>query len=192
MKTRILAILKQSIRILIPFVMLSFTYAFWFVFDIFINNDFHINSFGYNAMDQGLLPFYMFLWLFLVDYIRPIKNWYEDEENQKESFTEALRNTWREGSIFSTFMYRLLINGRGFAYFVLAVNYDVNVVYLELTLIRVVISWIAALLLCLLIPNFIGATLEEKKMTFSPFNIIVKCAGTVAITISLILLKEVY
>jgi hypothetical protein len=83
---------------------------------------------------------------------------------------------------------------------VLAVNYDLTVVYLELTLIRVLMSWLGAILVTLAIPKyvvgkvynirFIGTTPEERKATFSPVNIVLKCIGTAAITASLILLNK--
>jgi len=191
-KDKIITGILSTIRILIPFVMLAITYAFWFVWNKYINFSFHVNPFGYNALDQGLLPFYVFPWLFIVDYIKPLKHWYEDEVNYNESFFQSLKSWWKETSLFNTFMYRMFINGRGFAYFVLAVNYDLTLVYLELTLIRVILSWFGALVLCLLLPRFIGATPEERKATFSPWNVILKCAGTISITTGLIVLNEVY
>jgi len=191
-KERVIFFVKSSFRLFVPFCLLSVTYAFWFFFQKYVDNVFHVNAFGYNALDQGLLPLYLIPWLFLVDFIPPLKLAYEDENNMKESFIEATKQTWKEASTLNLFCYRLFINARAFAYFLLAVNFDLTLVYLELTLIRVIISWLGSLVLCLLFPKFIGTTEEEKKATFSPLNIILKVAGTISITGSLILLNSVY
>jgi hypothetical protein len=68
-----------------------------------------------------------------------------------------MRNSMNWGRGFWTlFAYRLLTNGRAIAYFYLAVMYELDKVYVELTLIRIVLSWGAAMIISALVPNFIG------------------------------------
>eukprot|EP01116_Phalansterium_solitarium_P008504 TRINITY_DN22412_c0_g1_i1.p1 TRINITY_DN22412_c0_g1~~TRINITY_DN22412_c0_g1_i1.p1 ORF type:complete len:461 (+),score=88.70 TRINITY_DN22412_c0_g1_i1:105-1385(+) len=185
----VLNILKASVRIIIPFLLLSVTYALWFIIQKYSDDHYSVTAFGYNALDQGLLPFYVFPYLFLIDFIKPFRRAYEEPENYHENFFQAIKNTWHEMSIIDVFLYRLFINGRAFAYFFLAVSYDLTVVYLELTLIRVLLSWLASCVLILLIPKFVGASIEERKTTFHWINLILKALGSGAVTASLILLN---
>jgi len=184
--------LKSSLRVFVPFSMLAVTYALWFVIQKYVDNDYHVNAFGYNALDQGLLPFYIFPYLFVVSLWAPVKQFYEDDENMNETFWESIKNTWKESNLLTLFFYRLFINGRAFAYFILAVNYNLTVVYLELTLIRVIMSWLGAIVVCLLMPKFIGATPEERKATFKLINLALKFLGTGCVVASLIVLNVVY
>ena len=87
-------------------------------------------------------------------------------------------------------MYRGLINARAIGYSFLVVKYDVNLVYLELTLVRVVLSWAGSLLMILLFPRFIGATLQEKALVLKPVNLALKALGSAAIIASLVLLNR--
>jgi len=90
----------------------------------------------------------------------------------------------------TVFLYRLLINGRGMAYFYLGIMYDLDVVYLELTLVRVILSWVGAIILCALVPAFIGVSTGEAKRVFHPVNVLFKCCGTVFVVLALVLINR--
>ncbi|KAJ5069921.1 hypothetical protein M0811_11433 [Anaeramoeba ignava] len=183
---------KESIlkKLFLPFAILSFTYSVWFVSQTYFNNNCRINAFTYTSVDQVLLPFYLYPFMFLMDYVSPFKKCFYDGSDKIETLIGALLPTWKESSIFNLFVYRLLINGRAFIYYYLAILYDINLVYLQLTLIRIVFSWVGSLILCLLVPKFIATTKAEKDQTFSLFNIILKITGSIIVVVSLILLNE--
>ncbi|GAM18457.1 hypothetical protein SAMD00019534_016320, partial [Acytostelium subglobosum LB1] len=184
----------MSLRILIPMMLLCLANALWMETSLFYNNDFRVNAFGYNSLDQILLPFYLFPFMLIVDFIPPLKKVILTEEDASESLLTAIKNTWTETkhwkNLGSLFLYRFLINSRAIIYFYLAIEYDLTLVYLELTLIRVVLNWIGAVILNLLVPKFINATAEERRKTFLPVNIILKCAGTAGVVASLIILNK--
>jgi len=188
LKSRMATIFLSSLRVFLPFILLSFTYALWFVIQRTVNNVYHVNAFAYNSLDQGLLPIYVFLYLALTDFFIPFRKCYEEPENYEERFLQSIKSSWHEASLVNLFVYRFFINGRAIAYFFLTVNYDLDLVYLELTLCRVLFSWFGALILTCF-PQFIHTTLEEKKTTLSPFNLVLKFIGTTAIVLSLILLN---
>ncbi len=56
-------------------------------------------------------------------------------------------------------------------------------------LIRIVLSWLAALVVCGLFPDFIEMSRQERYTTFSPLNILLKTAGTIVIIAALLLLN---
>ena len=72
----------------------------------------------------------------------------------------------------------------------IANQYDLAKSYLELTLIRVLLSWLSSLVCILLIPKFIAATKQEVVVFKDWFNLILKIIGSVLVTVSLILMNE--
>jgi hypothetical protein len=165
-----------------------------FVFMKFFTDSYRVNAWGYNSLDQGLLPFYTFPFLLLIDSVPFLKRNFENEQDCQETFFQAVRGTCAEitsswDSFWTVFVYRGLINGRAVFYSFIAVWYDLDVVYLELTLIRICLSWIASLVLCIWAPRFIRTTVEEKKMIFSRANLALKIVGTCVVGAALIVLN---
>ena len=201
-----------------PFVMLSFTYALYFVLMLYYNDECKVNMWGYNAYDQVVLPLYMFPMFFLVEMVPPLNRYFNDKpvgevayhpigdaDNATvgevqlvdgESFMEAVRHSIREllenkcAGLVNMFVYRLLINARAVAYTYIAVRYNLSSSYLELTLIRVVLSWVASLCLVLVVPKFIDAADDERRKLKDPLNIVIKVLGTAAIVGSLVIIHD--
>eukprot|EP01132_Coremiostelium_polycephalum_P004995 gene4995-6219_t len=86
--------------------------ALWMETSLFYNDQFRTNAFGYNSLDQVLLPIYLFFFMVIVDIITPLKKLFLNEEDQKENLIQACKTTWKESSLINLFIYRLLINGR--------------------------------------------------------------------------------
>ncbi|EAL73729.1 hypothetical protein DDB_G0268552 [Dictyostelium discoideum AX4] len=183
-------IIIRAIKIFIPLVMLAIANALWMETSLFYNDQFRTNAFGYNSLDQTLLPFYLFPFMILIDFVKPLKRTFLNDSDQNESLVQAVKSTWKESNLLTLFIYRLLINGRAIMYFYLAIEYDLTMVYLESTLVRVVMNWLGAIVLNLLLPKWINATPEERKKTFHPINLILKCVGTAGVVASLIILNK--
>ncbi|KYQ94060.1 hypothetical protein DLAC_04335 [Tieghemostelium lacteum] len=190
LKERVKSLVLRGIKILIPMFLLCIANALWMETTLFYNDQFRTNAFGYNSLDQILLPFYLFSFMLVIDLIKPLKKAFYNSDDQEESLLQAVKSTWKETSLPVLFIYRFLINGRAIMYFYLAIKYDLTLVYLELTLIRVVLNWLGAILLNLLVPKWINATAEEKRKAFHPVNIVLKCIGTVGVVVSLIILNK--
>ena len=92
----------------------------------------------------------MGLFLLVADYIPFLKRSMvaKTADGMNESLGQAVRTTWQKlaannyRGLATIFFYRLLINGRAIAYFFLAVQFNLDQVYVELTLIRIVLSWV--------------------------------------------------
>ncbi|EGC35129.1 hypothetical protein DICPUDRAFT_79130 [Dictyostelium purpureum] len=184
------SILIRGLKILIPITLLALANALWMETSLFYNDQFRTNAFGYNSLDQCLLPFYLFPFMLLIDVIKPLKNAFLSEEETKESLVQAVKSTWNETSLWTLFIYRFLINGRAIMYFYLAIEYDLTMVYLESTLIRVFMNSIGAVLLNLIVPKWIDATPEERKRTFYPVNLFLRLAGSAGVVVSLLILNK--
>jgi hypothetical protein len=208
-----------------PFVMLSFTYALYFVLMLYYNDTCKVNMWGYNAFDQVVLPLYIFPMFVLVEMVPPLNRYFDDKpvgsarppasayhpiatedaddgaaatptSETAETFVEAARHAWVEltenrcAGLLNMFIYRLLINARAMAYTYIAVRYNLSSSYLELTLIRVVLSWMASLGLVLVVPRFIDAAEDERRKLKDPVNIGIKVVGTALIVGSLLIINK--
>eukprot|EP01135_Chromosphaera_perkinsii_P008904 Nk52_evm14s1524 gene=Nk52_evmTU14s1524 len=299
------SLVGSSLRILVPFLMLSVCYCLWFVLMRYYNSKCRSNAWGYNAIDQGLLPFYVVPYLFgavsvaniiarkrveksqsgpsgpvlpiygegadfsIMTGMEPtssgrggtssnfnagtyrlLQTSPADDDDLSEvsgegntsdigngnssthlspswsqrrsrgQSTNTLRSSggsfvfdhvqleqneaalakpaaFKLGAHYSTmpirdflllwyseldfktvFFYRLCINTRAFMYTYLAIFYDMKVVYLEVQLIRVIMSWMASFFLCWVHPRFIQASEGEVKVVFHPLNLALKGIGT--------------
>ena len=189
--------IKSHLPLLLPFALLATVYAMYFVIMLFYNDHCRSNMWGYNSVDQVLLPLYLLSMFFLID-ISPtkIRTTLTTAEDKKETFAQAFRGMLREltankcAGLLHMFTYRLLINGRALAYSYIAVRYNLASSYLQLTLIRVVLSWMASVVLVLVLPKFIQAEPFEQVKLKDKVNITLKIIGTVIIVGSLLLLHE--
>lgn len=179
-----------------PFTMLSAAYAVYFVLMDYYDERCKVNLWGYNAFDQVMLPVFIYPFFALADLVRPVRHLFVSDGELHETFWEAVKGAARElfgnrGKGFWTmFAYRGLINARAMAYTYIAIVYDLSTSYLQLTLIRVGLSWVVALLLVLLVPKLIEADEGEQRRLKDPVNICLKVVGTGAIVASLIVLNH--
>jgi len=185
--------LFKLLRLAFPFSILAITYALFFVIQLYFSDECRTNAWGYNSIDQVLLPFYVYPYLFIVDLVPCFKKIIESENDRKETFWQAVKATWYEAKYFgfvNLFIYRGFVNARAMLYSYLTVMYNLNVVYLELTLIRVVLSWIGSLFLILIVPRFIHTDRDERATFLYPINLILKTFGSAAIVAALLLLNN--
>ena len=181
-----------------PFTMLSFAIVLYFVLMKYFNDECRINMWGYNSFDQVMLPLYIYPVFLVIDLVKPMKRLIEEEGiDQEESFREAFVGMIRDLFVTSKgvgflhmFVYRLLINARAMGYSYIAIAYNLTDSYLELTLIRVILSWIASAVVILIVPSFILAQKREREKIVDKVNLLLKLVGTVAIVGSLIILNK--
>ena len=98
--------------------------------------------------------------------------------HSRNPWLDFVKLWYEELDVKTVFMYRLCINVRAFMYTYLAIFYDMKIVYLEVQLIRIIMSWIGSFILCWVHPGFIKATPGEVKVVFHPVNLGLKFIGT--------------
>lgn len=185
-----------AMRVFLPFTALSIAYGMWFVSQKAFNDDYRTNVFGYTSIDQVLAPFFMLPFLLVVDQVGALRRQCVPVEERHQDFFAACRSTVKQlfahrgRGLGTVFLYRLLINARAMAYFYLSVQYDLAAVYLELTLVRIILSWVMALFVCVLAPGFIGLGKAEQNTIFHPANLVLKFVGTGLIIGALFLLDN--
>lgn len=191
--SRVFKMIRRKLPLLGPFALLSFAYALYFVIMLYYNDKCKVNMWGYNSYDQVTLPLYIFGLFFIVDSIAPCRRTIKWDE-QDESMIDACRQCFRELSgnygagFWNMFLYRLLINARAVAYTYITVQYNLSSSYLELTLIRVVLSWVVSLVLVLVVPSFIKSEAVEQLKLKDVVNLGLKVLGTGAIVGSLLII----
>jgi hypothetical protein len=185
------------VPLLLPFGALATVYAVYFVLMLLYNDQCKSNMWGYNSVDQVLLPLYLLLMFIVIDVCpKPLRNTFTANEDKQESFVQAFKGAVGQmlsnkgEGLLNLFTYRLLINGRALVYSYIAVRFDLSTSYLQLTLIRVVLSWLASLFLVLVFPRFIRTESEEQAKLKDRVNIALKILGTVLIVGSLLLLHK--
>jgi hypothetical protein len=187
--------LFRLMPLIVPFTLLSLTYALYFLVMKYFNDTCKLNAWGYNAFDQVALPPFVFGMFFLVDAFQWTRTKFESDEDQKETYLEAIKATYVEmtsnkcAGFWHCFAYRGLVNARAMIYTYLAIQYDLNQVYLQLTLIRVALSWVGSVVLVLVIPKFIQTSNKERAIILDKVNLALKVMGTVCIVTALILLQ---
>eukprot|EP00760_Papus_ankaliazontas_P008166 PhM_4_TR13681/c0_g1_i1/m.75395 len=188
--------IMRLMPLMVPFALLAVTYALYFVMQVYYTETCKMNTWGFNAFDQVALPPFVFGMFFLVDSFQWTRTRFEEEADQHESFAGAFKAMVAEQTgnrfegFWTMFVYRGFINARAMIYTYLAVLYDLNKVYLQLTLIRVALSWAGALVLVLVVPKFIRTSHHEKLTILDPVNLSLKIVGTVAIVASLVILQQ--
>eukprot|EP00741_Cyanophora_paradoxa_P005621 tig00000912_g5449.t1 len=176
--------LQRTLAVLVPFFALSFSYCLWFVTQKYFHDDYGLNAWGYTAVDQGLLPLYIVPFLYAAaasPTLAPAVGF-----RPGEGVREVAAGAWERAPLASLFAYRLLANGRALLYFYLIILYDMAAVYVTLTLVRVLLSWLVSVGLCLLAPGLVGTPPEERAAVLAPRALALKAAGSLCILAALL------
>ncbi len=136
-----------------------------------------LNMFGYAAQDQVLLPLFTIPLAIAMD--RPsLGQW-----------RAVAAQTWREFSLPTMLGYRGLSFAREFAFFFLATRFNLSSVYLEMTLLRIILAWVAGIAVVLAIPAFVAVTREEaERVTKDKRNQAIKVTSAILITAVLVMI----
>lgn len=100
---------------------------------------------------------------------------------------------WHHTDVFTFLVligFQGLLLAREFFYFYVATTFDVSYSYLELTLVRILMSWVATFGICFWVPEFINATAQEVEKTFAIPNISVRILGSILVLFSLLVLNK--
>jgi len=147
--------------------------------------------FGYAAADQILLPITTIPALLLVNAIPSVRAIFEPEDSPAESFVALGKRTWAETSLRDMAAFRSTMFAREFLFFFLVTHYpDINLVYLEMTLIRLCLSFLASLVVCKWGASFIHLSFRESAKTLHPINITTRALGTCVVTVAIILFNS--
>ncbi|GCA62487.1 hypothetical protein KIPB_003863 [Kipferlia bialata] len=115
-----------------------------------------------------------------------------DDTARLRGFKGALCRFWadinaafREGSMFDTFMYRLFMNVKAILYAYFAIMYDTNMVYMQLNLMRTMLSWVGSLCLATIFPRVTHVSGLEQRRMLTPVYLLPKCLGSVLVCLAL-------
>ena len=101
-----------------------------------------------------------------------------------------MQQTWQETQLLTLVPFRALMLGREFLFFYLATAFDLAPTYLQMTLLRVVLSWLASILACTLLRAYVGVVPQETMRTLAPVNLALKAVGTVLVVYAVMVLHS--
>ena len=188
----------HSAAVAAAFAILALTAGIGIVVTTYFEHRAGLNMFGYAAVDQVLLPITSvpLAWALyqcpaalraIGEPDADVQAAASTGEGGSRSFWGVLVLTWQETHWLTLVPFRGLMFAREFVFFYLATAFpDVNAVYLQMTLVRVVLCWLAALLACTLLKQWVGVQPEEAARTLHPVNLGLKAVGSVLVVISLL------
>jgi hypothetical protein len=170
--------LRHNVLVFVAFVVLALTAGTGIVFTRYFEERMGFNMFGYTAADQILLPAST-VPLALVASAWPSLANAIGEPDGSLGVTETLARTWSEVDFRTLIPYRTVMFAREFLFYVIATQYsDLANAYLEMTAIRVVFVWVAAVVVCSLLRGFVGISTKEMVSALHPLSLLSKLVGT--------------
>ena len=162
-----------------------FSSALWASFQRYAQMECGVNHTGYVAVDQIVGGVYILVYVACISS-EPLKSvllWKEDV-NSGESFTDALSCTVKQstkngfrGTILIA-LAKLFATLRLVGQFYLLVKYNPALVMLEMNIARLLISWIATLVMVIFIPSVLNISEEERKRALDLWMLLLKFVGS--------------
>lgn len=195
----------HTLGVLAAFGVLALTAGIGIVITTYFEKRAGLNMFGYAAIDQVLLPvtslpiaWLLYQWPaalhLLGEPAADIAASRGGAPGTGRSFWGVMTQTWAEMKphIFSTLLpYRGTMFAREFVFFYLATAFsDINSVYLTMTLVRVVLCWLASLLACSYLSKWVGISKAEAAATLHPANLILRGIGSALIVLAIVRLSS--
>lgn len=189
---------RHTAAVAAAFAILALTAGIGIVVTTYFEQRAGLNMFGYAAVDQVLLPFTSLpvAWLLyqfpaaLAGIGEPqgdIQASKGGDDTPPRTFWGVLVLTWEETRWGTLVPFRGLMFAREFVFFYLATAFpDVNAVYLQMTLVRVVLCWLAALLACTYLRGWVGVTPGEAATTMHPVNLGLKALGSLTVVLAIL------
>jgi len=174
------------------FVALSASMALWTVLQRYAQKTCGVNHLGFIAIDQVASAPYILLYTVLVS-MPPLDRallWSADKQSM-ETLRESVSHTWSQATrnrcagvlmlIFSRVLMCLTIAGG----FLLVVMFDPAVAVLQMSVMRLLVSWVSTIVLIKLFPETMRYSEDEKRKAFDFANIVLRMIGS-AILISVL------
>lgn len=152
---------------------------------------YRLTSFGYAAVDQVLLPFTTLP----VTLLAVKLSWLADllgepAEGRDATCRASLARSWAEADLLTLVPFRATMFGREFLFFWLVTAFkDLTVTYLEMTIVRVVMCWVASLVVCTWLRQWSGISASEASDSLRPTTLCMRVVGTVVLVLSYLRLQ---
>lgn len=150
-----------------------------------------LTSFGYAAVDQVLLPFTTLP----VTLLAVKLSWLADllgepAEGRDATCRASLARSWAEADLLTLVPFRATMFGREFLFFWLVTAFkDLTITYLEMTIVRVVMCWVASLVVCTWLRQWSGISASEASDSLRPTTLTMRVVGTIVLVLSYLRLQ---
>ena len=162
-----------------------FSSALWASFHRYAQNECGVNHTGYVAVDQVVGGVYILVYVVSIssEPLKGILLWKEDVDSG-ESFKDALSRTLKQSTsngyrgLILIALAKLFATLRLVGQFYLLVKYNPALVMLEMNITRLLISWIATLVMVVLIPSVLDISEKERERALDTWMLLLKFAGS--------------
>ena len=162
-----------------------FSSALWASFQRYAQNECGVNHTGYVAVDQVVGGVYILVYVVSIssEPLKGILLWKEDVDSG-ESFKDALSRTLKQSTsngyrgLILIGLAKLFATLRLVGQFYLLVKYNPALVMLEMNITRLLISWIATLVMVVLIPSVLDISEKERERALDTWMLLLKFAGS--------------
>ena len=162
-----------------------FSSALWASFQRYAQNECGVNHTGYVAVDQVVGGVYILVYVASIssEPLKGILLWKEDVVSG-ESFKDALSNTLKQSTsngyrgLILIVLAKLFATLRLVGQFYLLVKYNPALVMLEMNITRLLISWIATLVMVILVPSVLNISEMERERALDTWMLLLKFAGS--------------
>lgn len=172
---------------------LAGTAAIGIVCTTYFEHSLGLSMFGYAAVDQVLLPFTtlpLTAAAVRVAWVADLIG--EPAEGRDATVRASLGRTWAEADWRTLVPFRASMFGREFLFFWLVTAFsDLTTTYLQMTILRVVLCWLASLLVCAFFRAWSGVSDEEADGALRPSTLLFRLAGSAVLVASYLRLQGV-
>jgi hypothetical protein len=195
------ALVSHALGVAAAYVVLAITTGIGVTMATYFEQTAGLTSFGYTAIDQVLLPFTTVPLAAVLDASVRLRAMvgepaWSPTAAKPPHFGLTLRRAWGEVNSGAPLRYWFTLvpfHGleflRSLLFFYLVTQFDVDATYMTMTLLRVVLCWLASLLACTLLRAFVGLDAVEARAAVHPVNIAAKLAGSGLLVVSILLQK---
>ena len=180
-----LMLVTGAARFAVAFGMMAFSCALWTVIQHYAQIVCGVNHLGFLALDQVAAAPYILLYTAVVS-LSPFDRlllWAPDRMS-KETLRESIAHAWRQSSrnhgkgvlllLASKMLTTLTVAGG----FLLVVTFNPATVVLQMSVMRLLMSWVCTVVVIGLFPDFLRISDEEKASEFSVENLLLKLSGS--------------
>ena len=166
------------------FAMMAVSSALWACMQRYAQYIAGVNHLGFLSIDQIYSVPYIALYVIIIS-VYPLNRILLWQSDRDESLTDSLSLTWKQSIRNYGKGATLIILGRVFTCFYLVgqffvlVSYDVTYTFLEMNILRLLISWLCTLVTTFLFPKFLRIAAKEQQETSNPAAIVSKVMGSV-------------
>lgn len=172
----------------LAFFLLAVSMAFWTVMQRYSQDICGVNHLGFVTLDQVASAPYILLYTALVS-VPPLRGpmLWEADRLAGETLTESFTHTWREAirnrgtGMLLLVASRMLMCAAIAGGFLIVVMFNPAIAVMQMSVVRLLVSWVSTTTIILLCPGWLRISSEEKAEALDFTNLLLKLVGSIVL-----------